>query len=64
MDPKAAVVIASIIYHGDDTRIQIAHEIAGACVGITGEDRCDAVFAIVQCAMEFAKSKGYPTGIY
>lgn len=64
MDPEAAVVIASIIYNGDDTRIAQAREIAEGCVGVTSDDRCDAVHAVIQCAMEVAKAKGYPNGIF
>lgn len=65
MDVEGAVFLAGMAYDGPDAteHENIAREVATACIDVTDDDRCEAVFKIQKCSEVYSLSKGLNTGL-
>lgn len=52
------VGLAKMAFDNDAAKVQIANEIANACVTVTDPNRCEAAFKVLQCGEEAAKAHG------
>lgn len=58
IDVDNVVALASKAFDGDAKQIQMAHDLASDCIGVTDTDRCEAAIKIFECGHIAAKSRG------
>lgn len=58
VDVERTVEVAKFAFNGDETKVQMARELANDCVGITDDDRCEAAVKLFECGHSALKKRG------
>lgn len=58
MSADGLVGMGSMMFDGDESKIQIFRDIADACAGQTDADRCEASAKICHCIHDQALARG------
>lgn len=63
MDHDSFMGVAAQHTAGDATKMKIGEEVAAACAGITGSDRCDMGAKLVGCIKDEATKRKQEYGV-
>lgn len=53
-----------MLFDDDPTIVDEARVIVNECADVTDNDRCEAAYKIVKCAVSVVKEKGFKTTIF
>lgn len=64
INAETTISVIKMLFDDDPTIVDEARVIVNECADVTDNDRCEAAYKIVKCAVSVVKEKGFKTTIF